>query len=719
MTWLGQGDLEHRTKELAARLPAELDVFAKLAFNYRWSWMPGGPELFEAIDPYRWAVRRGNPVRLLLEMPVHPLSAAAGDRDLLQRATALHEEMVRDLDRPFSAGSPDRPTVFFCAEYGIHSSLPAYSGGLGVLAGDILKEASDLALPMVGVGMLYREGNFRQRIDRTGWQHEYWVESDPDRLPMALVTGEDGDPLTITVPFRGRDVVAQIWRVDVGRVPLYLLDTRRPENSRVDRWITARVYVGDRKIRLAQYVLLGIGGVRALRAMDIEPGLLHLNEGHAALAPLELTRPRVEAGVPFADALAEARERTIFTTHTPVPAGNETYSPEELAEALGEYHRGLGATERDVLALGQARPDDPSDAFGLTVLGLRVSRQANGVSRRHGDVARSMWRPLFTDRPAGTVPIGHITNGVHLPSWMAPAMRTLLDRHLGEGWAGRAAAPGTWSGVKDIPDEELWNVRSHLRAALVDYVRDKSASDRLARGEPVDYAEAAAEAFDPNIVTLGFARRVAAYKRLYLLVLDPDRARQLLEAPRPFQLVISGKAHQEDEEAKKVLRSVFSMKLEQHVAERVAFLEDYDLFVARRLVWGCDVWLNLPRAPLEASGTSGMKSALNGGLNLSSLDGWWEEAYDGTNGWAIENHEIDGSQPQDGAEPSEAADAADAGRLFELLEKEVTPLFYDQDHGGIPRGWVMRIKDSLRTIGPRFCATRMLQDYARDAYHLT
>jgi glycogen phosphorylase len=710
MTWPGQGDLEHRTNELAARLPAELDVFAKLAFNYRWSWMPGGPELFEAIDPYRWAVRRGNPVRLLLEMPVHPLSVAAGNADLLDRATTLYEETRQDLDRPFSVGSPERPTVFLCAEYGIHSSLPAYSGGLGVLAGDILKEASDLALPMIGVGMLYREGNFRQRIDRTGWQHEYWVESDPDRLPMALVTGDDGDPLTITVPFRGREVVAQVWRVDVGRVPLYLLDTRRPENSRIDRWITSRVYVGDRKIRLAQYVLLGIGAVRALRAMGVEPGLLHLNEGHAALAALELTRPRVEAGASLAEALAEARERTIFTTHTPLAAGNETYSPDELAEALGDYNQGLGATEDEVLALGQARPEDPTDAFGLTVLGLRVSRQANGVSRRHGEVARSMWQPLFPGRPAETVPIGHITNGVHLPTWMAPSMRSLLDRYLGDGWTARAPDPATWDGVKDIPDEELWSVRRDLRASLVSYVRDKSASDRLARGEPVDYAEAAAEAFDPNIITLGFARRVAAYKRLYLLVLDPDRARQLLEAPHPFQLVISGKAHQEDEEAKKVLRSVFSMKLEPHVAERVAFLEDYDLFVALRLVWGCDVWLNLPRAPLEASGTSGMKAALNGVLNLSSMDGWWEEAYDGSNGWAIEN---------DPALDTQAQDAADAARLYDLLEKEVTPLFYDQDGGGIPRGWVARIKDSLQTIGPRFCATRMLQDYVRDAYRLT
>jgi starch phosphorylase len=710
MTWMGEGDLEHRTKELAARLPPELEVLAKLAFNYRWSWMPGGPELFETIDPYRWAVRRGNPVRLLLETPVHPLSITAGNDELLERAKGMYEELEQEMSRPFSVGSPDRPIVFLCAEYGIHSSLPTYSGGLGVLAGDILKEASDRALPMIGVGILYREGLSHQRIDRTGWQHEYWIESDPDRLPVALVTGRDGQPLTITVPFRGRDVVAQIWRLDVGRVPLFLLDTRRPENSRVDRWITSRVYIGDRKIRLAQYALLGIGSVRALRAMGIEPGILHLNEGHAALAPLELTRDRVEAGATFAEALDEAKERTIFTTHTPVAAGNETYGPDEVIDALGDFAAGLHATDQQILALGQGRTSEHDDGFGLTVLGLRVSRQANAVSRRHGDVARSMWHGLFPDGSTDRAPIWHVTNGVHLPSWMAPGMQSLLDRYLGEGWTDRAADPATWAGVDDIPDEELWGVRCRLRASLVDYVRDKSASDRLARSEPVDYAEAAAEAFDPGVLTLGFARRVAAYKRLYLLVLDPDRARRVLEALRPFQLVISGKAHQEDEEAKRVLRSVFSMKLEPHVAERVAFLEDYDIYVARRLVWGCDVWLNVPRPPLEASGTSGMKAALNGALNLSTLDGWWAEAFDGTNGWGIESDTT--------LEP-EAQDAADAETLYDLLERQVTPLFYEQDQNGIPAGWVARIKHSLRTIGPRFCATRMLGEYVRDMYRLS
>jgi glycogen phosphorylase len=708
MAWMGEGDLDHRTKELASRLPPELEVFAQLAFNYRWSWLPDGPELFEAIDPYRWAMRRGNPVRLLLEMPVYPLSVAAGNQELLERAHSLHGQLRGDLARPFSTGSAERPIAFLCAEYGVHQSLPTYSGGLGVLAGDVLKEASDLALPMVAVGMFYRQGNFHQRIDRSGWQHEYWIESDPDRLPMALVTGDDGKPLTVTVPLRGRDVVVQIWRLDIGRVPLYLLDSRRPENSRVDRWITSRIYIGDRKIRLAQYALLGIGAIRALHAMGIDPGIVHLNEGHAALAPLELARGRVAAGWSFAEALEDARSRTIFTTHTPVPAGNETYSADDLREVLGDFAAGLGA-EEEVVRLGRVRPDDPDDPFGLTVLGLRASREANGVSRRHGEVARSMWHRLFPDRPPEAVPIRHVTNGVHVPTWMAPEMRSLLDQYLGDGWVSRAAVPATWSGVDSIPDEELWRVRCSLRTSLTEFVRDKSASDRLARGEPVDYAEAAAGSFDANVLTLGFARRVAAYKRLYLLVLDPDRARRLLDDPTPIQLVVSGKAHQEDQEAKRLLQSVFTMKLEPHVAERVAYLEDYDLLVAKRLIWGCDVWLNLPRAPLEASGTSGMKAALNGALNLSSLDGWWAEAYDGTNGWGIGG---------DASLEPDAQDAHDATILYDLLDREVTPLFYARDGDGAPAGWVARIKSSLKTIGPRFAATRMVQDYVRHVYRL-
>jgi starch phosphorylase len=707
VTWPGSADLARAAEALAGRLPAELRVLAEIAFNYRWSWLPGGPEVFRDVDPYRWEARRENPVRLLLEVPGESLARAARSEDLLARAQAVHRAIREDIERPFSRGSPDRPVAFLCAEFGVHRSLPTYGGGLGILAGDILKEASDRALPMVGVGILYRQGNLHQAIDITGWQTQTWTESDPDRLPIALVMGEDGAPLTINVPLRGRDVVAQVWRADVGRVPLYFLDTQRPENSQVDRWITARLYIADRTIRLAQYALLGIGAIRALRAMGIDPSVIHVNEGHGAMAALELAREEVAAGRSFQDALEAARARIVFTTHTPVPAGNETYSPTEIAEALGDLAGPLHADPRTVLGLGRSRPEDEDEPLGLTVLAIRTARKVNAVSRLHGQVARLMWQHLFPGRGMNEIPIDHVTNGVHLPTWMAPRMRALLDRHLGSGWQDRAADASTWQAVDGIPDDELWAVRGALRAALVDYVDDRSVRDRLARGEPIDYAETGASAFDPEVLTVGFARRVAAYKRLDLLIHDLDRARQLLQGPRPIQVVLAGKAHPADMDAKLILQRVFLVKLSPNGGDRAVLLEDYGMGMAARLVSGCDVWLNLPRPPLEASGTSGMKSALNGGLNLSVLDGWWAEAYDGTNGWAIEG---------DASLEPEAQDDIDGKMLYELIEREVVPLFYDRDEAGIPRGWVQRVKASLRTIGPRFCATRMLQEYADRIY---
>lgn len=710
MTWPGDDDLAREAEELAAKLPGGLGPLARLAFNYWWSWAPDGPQLFGDLDPYRWSMRQENPVRLLLEAPADLLSRAAENAELMGRAERLYGALRAELAAPVSVGSTDRPIAFLCAEYGIHSSLPTYGGGLGILAGDILREASDLALPFAAVGILYRQGNFHQRIDLGGWQHEYWIEADPARLPVALVTGEDGVPLTIEVPLRGREILLQIWRVAVGRVPLYLLDAARPENSRVDQWITSRLYVGDRTIRLAQYALLGIGGIRALRALGIDPAVIHLNEGHAALAPLELAREGVASGRRFEEALGAARDRTVFTTHTPVPAGNETYSAEQIREVLGDLSSSLGTDEGTVLGLGRSRPEDPEEPLGLTVLGIRASRAANAVSRVHGQVSRLMWHHLFPGCSVDEVPIRHVTNGVHLPTWMAPAMRWLLDLYLGEGWHRRAADPATWEAVEDIPDQELWSARGQLRADLVELVRDRAVGDRLARAESIDYAEAGGRAFDPDALTVGFARRVAAYKRLGLLIHDAERARQLLHGPHPVQVVLAGKAHPSDWDAKQLLQRVFVEKWGLNGAERVTFLEDYEMGLASHLVAGCDVWINVPRPPLEASGTSGMKAALNGSLNLSVLDGWWAEGYDGSNGWAIEGN--------DSLEP-DLQDARDAGALYDLLEAEVVPTFYDRDGSGIPTGWVRRVKASLRTIGPRFCATRMMREYLETTYPIS
>lgn len=707
MTLAGDRDLAHAATALEARLPAPLAVLARLAYNYRWSWLADGADLFRAIDPHRWELCGENPVRLLQEVSTQALARAASDRAFLDRAVLAEEQIDADRARPAADGpiSPERPVAFLCAEFGVHASLPIYAGGLGALAGDLLKAASDAALPLVAVGLLYRKGYFRQRIDRSGWQHEYWLDTDPGRLPMALVTDRYGMPITVSVNARGRPVVAQIWRVDVGRVPLYLLDTERQENARHDRWITSQLYHGGRGLRLAQYKLLGVGAIRALHAMGIEPGVVHLNEGHAALAPLELARRDRAAGASFEDAVAAARARTVFTTHTPVSAGNESYGRAEVEEVLGAFPGEVGISLDTFLALGRTHPEHADEPLGMTQLGLRLSRAHNGVSRRHGEVSRRMWRAMWPERSEEDVPIAHVTNGVHLPTWMAPPMRRLLARHLGPRFEERCADLASWAAIDAIPDEELWAVRNQLRGELVAYVRDRSVDDRLARNEPDDYVEAAARTFDPGVLTIGFARRIAAYKRLHLLAHEPLRS--LLEGQRPIQLVIAGKAHPDDEPAKRLVQGLFRMKEWPRVGERVAFLHDYDLLMASHLVRGCDLWVNLPRPPLEASGTSGMKSAMNGGLQLSVLDGWWAEAFDGHNGWAIS-----GDVDEDHA----AQDARDAEMLYRLLEEQVLPRFYARDAAGLPREWIARIKASLRTIGPTMSAARMLADYEKRIY---
>ncbi len=705
----GEQDIARAAADLASRVPEPLAALARVAYNYRWSWLPEGAEVFASVDPHRWELCGENPVRLLQEASGESLSRAAADPELLARTVSLERSLRAQLagsaapDRP----PPERPTAFFCAEYAVHCSLPVYAGGLGALAGDFLKEASDRAMPLVAVGLMYRQGYFHQRIDSSGLQHEYWLDTDPERLPIALVTAANGRPLTVSVPIWDEQVVAQIWRVDVGRVPLFLLDAERPDNGRLARWITSRLYVGDPITRLAQYALLGIGGVRALDALGVEPGLIHLNEGHAALASLELARVETARGAPLHTALEAARQRVVFTTHTPVPAGNDTYPAEEVGHALGTFAADLGLDTDSLVRLGRSRPDDYKEPFGVTQLALRMSRTANGVSHRHGGVARAMWQALWPDRPIEDVPITHVTNGVHLPSWLGAPMRRLLDRHLGECWPRRAAEPATWAALDAVPDTELWAVRNQQRAELVDFVRDRSMADRLARGEVRDYVQAAARAFDPGVLTIGFARRVATYKRLHLLVQDPDRNLRLLAGERPIQVVLAGKAHPSDDEAKHVIQTIFSLKSGRHVGARVIYLHDYDIGMAARLVQGCDVWVNLPRPPLEASGTSGMKSVANGGLQLSVLDGWWAEGYDGANGWAL---------PGDVDTDHGAQDARDSAEQYRLLEQEIIPAFYARDACGLPREWLSRIRGSMRSLVPVFCSGRMLDDYTERVY---
>jgi len=709
----GTADIQAAVGALAERLPAELAPLARIAYNYRFTWDPDGERLFRDIDPRRWELCNSNPVRLLTETSVAALQQAAGNPDLLEAARAMLERLEAELARaPMPGRSTARhPIAFLCAEFGIHKSLPIYAGGLGVLAGDILKEASDLSLPMVGVGIAYREGYFFQRMDQAGYQHEYWRPLDPERLPAALVTMEDGSPLTVSVPLRRRELLVQVWRVEVGRTPLFLLDADRPENGRVDRWVTGRLYVADRAVRLAQYALLGIGSLRALRAMGMDPCVIHLNEGHAGLAPLELARTAMASGHDKATAFTLGRERTVFTTHTPVAAGNEGYDPSEIDLVLGDFPAQVGLDGSSFLHLGRTNPENPHEPFVMTPLGIKMSRFANGVSRRHGEVARQMWQPLFPERPADTVPIGYVTNGVHIPTWMRPPMRRLLDRHLGEGWLSRAAEPATWEGVGAIPDSELWAVRNQQRTALVEFARDRIVANRLARTDPRELVEAAERGFSNySALTIGFARRLATYKRLYLLYMDPRRFMQMIgDAAHPLQIFVSGKAHPNDEEGKRSPEGLFALKRDLVSAGHVAFLDNYDLSIAAQLVGGCDLWVNLPRPPLEASGTSGMKAALNGGLQVSILDGWWAEGFDGENGWAL---------PGEVAFDARIQDQRDAAAFYDVLQHEVLPLFYDRAPDGIPHGWIAKVKRSLKTIGPRFSATRMLNDYLDDAYEV-
>jgi len=692
---------------LAEQLPEPLQPLASLAFNYWWSWQPEGEELWRSIDPERWVGCGQNPARLLRESTRRRLDEVSRDRATLMRIDLLRRGLDEVILAPAIEAPPataSAPIAFLCAEYAVHASLPIYSGGLGALAGDLLKEASDRRIPLVAVGLLYRRGYFHQRLDLSGWQHEYWTVATPEQLPVERVASAGGAPLVIDVPIRNRSVRVAVWRVDVGRVPLYLLDSDLPENNPIERFITSQLYIADRSCRLMQYALLGIGAVRALSAIGVAPALWHLNEGHAAASTLELARQSLAAGRPLAEALRSARDRTVFTTHTPVAAGNESYHPDEVQETLGGLFRELSPDAEPLLALGRA---PGNERFGLTVLALRMSRAANAVSRRHGEVARAMWSQLWPERVEAEVPIVHVTNGVHLPTWMGTPMRALLDRYLDPGWLQHPVDPWRWSRIEAIPDSELWATRNRLRADLVEFVRSRTVADRLARGEPIDYVEQAALKFDPEVLTVGFARRVASYKRLHLLVASSARALALLAGPHPIQVVIAGKAHPADDGAKRMVQSIFALKHQPFAGARVAFLEDYDLEMAHKIVAGCDLWLNLPRPPLEASGTSGMKAMLNGALNLGVLDGWWLEGFQGPNGWAIRSE----------SGPDEAIqDARDAEALYGLLEREVVPLFHERNAQGIPVGWIQRIKTSLRALAPTFNTARTLSDYLVQMY---
>ena len=687
-----------------------------LARNLWWSWDHDSTGLFLDLDPVRWSQLNHNPVSLLGEISLAQIERRAGELMLHSRINYAYRRQREYLeaDRTWGARHAGvlrpRPVAYFSAEIGLHESIPVYSGGLGVLAGDHIKSASDLDIPLIGIGLFYGQGYFRQRLDLNGWQQEEYLQTDVSQLPMEPAIGTNGEPVMVQIETRSDSIRAKVWRLKVGRCDLFLLDSNVEGNAPEDRELTSRLYGGDHRIRIRQELLLGVGGFRALKAMGVTPGVLHLNEGHSGFAVLEAIRTRMEEeGLSFDEAAPRVSREVVFTTHTPVPAGHDRFHAGLIEEHLGPLRERLGLSDERLMALGRQNPDDPHEEFSMTVLALKLSRRANAVSALHGEVSRAMWAGLYPGKPEDEVPIGHITNGVHVPSWLAPQMFRLYDRHLGTGWHEHSGEARIWEGIESVDDGELWETHLSLKARLLEFVRQRAVEQAERRGESPETLQRLGRVLSPDALTIGFARRFATYKRANLILADIERLASMVNDPkRPVQFVFAGKAHPLDEPGKRVLQQIVELMRDPQFADKFVFVEDYDINVGRHFVQGVDVWLNNPRRPLEASGTSGMKVVLNGGLNLSVLDGWWAEAYDGLNGFAIGTGRTHSNV--------DLHDARDGEDLYRVFRDEVIPLYYQRDHDGLPRGWIKRMKRTIRTLGWRFNADRMVMDYTLRCY---
>ncbi len=700
------------------RLPPTLEPLRAIAHNLWWTWTPSARALFLRIDEALFESVHANPIELLSRVPQARLDELAKDDAYLAHLESVSSELERYMTRdgwfqktyPSAKGAT---IAYFSMEYGLHESLPIYSGGLGVLAGDHLKTASDLGLPLVGVGLAYAEGYFRQVLNSDGWQGERYPINDWSRLPVQPVLLPDGSRLVLDVTYPDRVVKAQVWRVQVGRVPLYLLDANVEANAAEDRSITGPLYGGDQEFRVRQEIMLGIGGVHALEAMGLTATVCHMNEGHSAFLALERIRRTMEAkGVDFRVANEACGAGHIFTTHTPVPAGNDAFAPALVSRYLEPYRRALGLTEDELLTLGRKDPSDKSSPFSMPVFAIRNADHYNGVSALHGEVSRSMWKDLWPGLPEHEIPIFSVTNGVHTPSWISREMAALFTRYLGPRWVDSLADRDFWKRIHEIPDAELWETHEARRYRLIQLCRQWLRAAAEKRGSPPAELASAEEVLDPRTLTIGFARRFATYKRADLLFRDVERVLRLLgSAERPVQLVFAGKAHPQDRGGKELIRSIVQAASEPRLRGKVVFIEDYDMRIARALVSGVDVWLNNPRRPHEASGTSGMKAAANGALNLSILDGWWAEAYAdyGRNvGWAIgQGEEYDDA----------AGDAREAEMLYDLVEREVVPLFYDREpQSRLPRAWIRRMKETISKLVPDYNTSRMVREYTERFY---
>jgi glycogen phosphorylase len=687
-----------------------------LARNLWWSWDHDSTGLFLDLDPVRWRELNHNPISLLGEIPLAGIERRAAELVLHSRINYAfrRQREYLEADRTWGARHAGvlrpRPVAYFSAEFGLHESMPIYSGGLGILAGDHIKSASDLGIPLVGIGLFYGQGYFRQRLDRSGWQQEEYIQTDVNQLPMEPAIGANGEPVAVQIETRTGCIRARVWRAKVGRCDLLLLDSNVEGNAPEDRELTSRLYGGDGRVRIRQELLLGVGGFRALKAMGITPGVLHLNEGHSGFVVLEAIRNRMqEEGLSFEAATLGVSREVVFTTHTPVPAGHDRFNADLVEEHLGPLRERLGLSRERLMEIGRENPGNKDEEFCLTVLGLRLARRANAVSALHGEVSRAMWKGLSSGKPEDGVPIGHITNGVHVPSWLAPQMFRLYDRHLGSGWHEHSAEARIWEGIENVDDGELWETHLNLKSRLLEFVRRRAMEQAERRGEPSEVRIRLGRVLSPDALTIGFARRFATYKRANLILADIEKLASMVNDPkRPVQFVFAGKSHPLDEPGKKVLQQIAQLMRDSQFADKFVFVEDYDINVGRHFVQGVDVWLNNPRRPLEASGTSGQKVVLNGGLNLSVLDGWWAEAYDGLNGFAIGTGRTHSN--------INVHDTRDGEDLYRVLREEVIPLYYQRDRDGLPRGWIKRMKRTIRTLGWRFNADRMVMDYTLKCY---
>jgi starch phosphorylase len=703
----------YQTYNVIPTLPAPLEPLREMVFNLWWTWEPTARRLFRHLDPELWDRTNHNPVRMLQLSRQARLEEVSQDKNFLRELSEVHQTFRGYLARQDTYGKTGagnaikKPVAYFSAEFGFHESIPNYSGGLGILAGDHCKSASDLDLNFVAIGLLYRHGYFRQEIDKEGAQRAINLNQNFHHLPIREVQ-RDGTRLLVSVQILDREVFAKIWELRVGRIALYLLDTDTAENVAEDRLITAELYGGDLEMRMRQEIMLGIGGVKALSALGVDAEVFHMNEGHSAFLALErIRRHVVEKKLDFYSALQIVAAANVFTTHTPVPAGNDAFPREMMKKYFGNVAKELRIPFDELFSFGQTRVH-PNDPFSMTILALRMSRHANGVSKLHGEVSRALWKDVWSGVPAHEVPITSITNGIHTKTWMAPEFSALFRKHLGD-WEDHLTEPEFWRGVIDIPDAQLWETHQKLKLRLVEFVRERLRMARERVGESPEAVRKVNRILDPEILTIGFARRFATYKRGALLFSDRERLHRLInDTTRPVQFIFAGKAHPRDEGGKALIREVYKLSREAGFENRVVFIEDYDTYIARRLVQGVDLWLNNPLRPLEASGTSGMKLTPNGGLNLSVLDGWWSESYNGNNGWAI------GAEIQNGT--VEFQNEVDASSLYQLLENQIVPLYYAKPDGKLPLAWLQLMRESIRSVTPIFNTHRMVKEYTERLY---